>query len=114
MLYRLNQKIKFLYIKKTKLNEQLYQKHLECSALWPSSWLTMQDITHQNLQMEMESHFKKVNKKLDNLQQKCGQSAIHMDHHKTSAYPRTINLTNILFTAGKQALLDLGLQYQGG
>ena len=35
-----------------------------------------------------------------------------MDHqNKTSTYPRTINLTNIRFTAEEQALLDLGLQY---
>jgi len=44
MLYRINQEIKFLYIKKTKLSEQLYRKHLECSAIWPNSWLTIQDI----------------------------------------------------------------------
>ena len=112
MLYRLNQEIKFLYIKKIKLNEQLYRKHLECSALWPNSWLTIQDTIDHNLQEEMESHYEKLNKKLDILQQKRNHDTTHMDHqNKTSTYPRTINLTNIRFTAEEQALLDLGLQY---
>ena len=31
--------------------------------------------------------------------------------NKTSTYPRTINLSNIWFTAEEQALLGLGLQY---
>jgi len=36
--YRINQEIKFLYIKKTKLNEQLYKLHLKCAQEWQGSW----------------------------------------------------------------------------
>ena len=64
-----------------------------------------------NLQMEMESHYNKLNQKLDNLQHKWNHDATHKDlRKKTSTYPRTINLTNIKFTAEEQTLLDVGLQ----
>jgi len=104
MLYRINQEIKFLYIKKTNLSEQLHRKHLECSAIWPNSWLTIQDIIGHNLQEEMESHYEKLNKKLDILQRKWNHYTTHMDHqNKTSTYPRTINLTNMVHSGGTGA-----------
>jgi len=77
MLYRINQEIKFLYIKKTKLSEQLCRKHLGFSAIWPNSWLTIQDIIGHNLQEEMESHYEKLNKKLDILQRKWNHYTTH-------------------------------------
>ena len=33
-LFRINQEIKFLYIKKQKLNKQLYNLHLKCATIW--------------------------------------------------------------------------------
>jgi hypothetical protein len=36
--YRINQEIKFLYIKKSKLNEQVYKLHLESTDKWPNTW----------------------------------------------------------------------------
>jgi hypothetical protein len=51
--YRLNQEIKFLHIKKSGLNEKLYEKHLRCADLWPGSWPSVQDIIDNNLQEEM-------------------------------------------------------------
>jgi hypothetical protein len=60
----------------------------------------------------MESHYDKLNKKLDNLQQQRNHGAAHRNRHKNaSTYPRTINLTNIRFTTEEQAFLDLGLHY---
>jgi hypothetical protein len=116
-IYRINQEVKFLYIKKTKLNEQLHRKHLECAAQWPNNWPTIQDLIDHNLRVEMEAHYEKLNKKLDKLQQQQQQQQrqqrdAHRNHHsKAATYPRTINLTNIQFTTEEQALLDLGLQY---
>ena len=37
--YRINQELKYLYIKKQKLNEQLYHLHLICAQNWQESWL---------------------------------------------------------------------------
>ena len=40
--YRINQELKYLYIKKQKLNEQLYHLHLICAQNWQESWLYIQ------------------------------------------------------------------------
>jgi hypothetical protein len=37
--YRLNQEIKFLYIK----NEQLYKNQLKCITYWHNTWLLIQN-----------------------------------------------------------------------
>ena len=52
--YRINQEIKFLYIKKARLNEQSYKSHLECTATWPRLWTLIQQIIDNNLHGEME------------------------------------------------------------
>jgi hypothetical protein len=110
--HQLNQEIKFLHIKKSKLNEQLYEAHLKCAAWWPGTWPSIQDIIDNNLQQEMETHYDTLNKKLDRLQEKQKITTAHTPHgrwHQT--YPRTVNLTNIQFNNEEQAILDLGLQY---
>jgi hypothetical protein len=108
--FRLNQEIKFLHIKKTKLNEQLYYKHLECAALWPNCWHSILSII-DNLQREMDSHYERLNKKLDTLLEKQKTPARRPQGKQPPPYPRAINLTNIQFTGEEQKLLDLGLQY---
>ena len=61
--FRLTQEIKFLHTKKIKLNGQLYKKHLECAALWPTCWDTLMDIINENLQWEMDILYKKTERK---------------------------------------------------
>jgi hypothetical protein len=41
--YTINQEPKFLYLKKQKLKEQLYQMHLQCAHQWSSTWNHIQD-----------------------------------------------------------------------
>ena len=55
--FRLNQEINLLYVKKkkSKQNEQLYTKHLECASLWPNCWQFIQTIIDNKLQTEMET-----------------------------------------------------------
>ena len=110
--YRLKQEIKFLYIKKNKLNEHLYAKHLECATTWPTCWATIHKIIDNNLQLEMETHFDKLNRKLDNVQTECSKHKKHQNHNQQqSLYPRTVNLSSITFTKEEQELLDLGMQH---
>jgi hypothetical protein len=110
--YRINQEIKFLYIKKTKLNEQLYKLHLECSNKWHNTWQIIQENMDQYLTIKMEKHYNNLNKKLDKL--------VSYQHHNnrmnTNAqghcfYARTVNLTNITFTQEETTLLNKGLQH---
>jgi hypothetical protein len=110
--HRLNQEIKFLHIKKSRLNEQLYETHLRCTALWPGCWPSIQDIIDNNLQKEMDFYYDGLNKKLDKLQEKQKRTTSQTTHgRRQQTYPRTINLTNIQFTNEEQTILDLGLQY---
>jgi hypothetical protein len=66
--YRINQELKFLYAKKRRLNEQLYNTHLECAALWPRTWQIIQTTIDEKLQQQMDAYYKHLNKKLDRLQ----------------------------------------------
>ena len=91
--HRLNQEIKFLHVKKSKLNEQLYEAHIKCAALWPGTWPSIQDIIDNNLQQDMEAYYDTLKKKLDRLQEKLKRTTTHTPHggqHQT--YPRTVAL----------------------
>jgi hypothetical protein len=66
-MQRFNQEIKFLYIKKQKLNEQLYKHHLKCAATWHNPWQFIQNHIDSNLQSETEALYDKLNRKIDNL-----------------------------------------------
>jgi hypothetical protein len=65
--YRLNQEIKFLYIKKQKVNEQLYKHHVKCASTWHNTWLFIQNRVDGNLQLETEALYNNLNRKIDNL-----------------------------------------------
>ena len=110
--YRLNQEIKFLYIKKQKLNDQLYKHQLKCAATWHNSWLFIQNHTDGNLQLETETLYDNLNRKIDNLINKqIRKLGNHQPNQHQRFYQCTINLTNIRFTKEEQTVLDYGLQY---
>jgi hypothetical protein len=110
--FRINQEIKFLCIKKQKLNEQLYNAHLKCANTWNNNWQIIQQTIDNKLQLVMEAHYDKLNKKLDNLQSKCkGNTKSTSKSEASRFHPRTVNLTKIEFTKEETNLLDLGLQH---
>jgi len=110
--YRISQEIKYLHIKKLKLNEQLYKLHLECSDKWPSTWPIILQNIDQKLTLEMESYYDNLNKKLDKLQnkQQCMRKTKTNQQHN-QFYPRTVNLTKIKFNHEEMSLLNKGLQH---
>jgi len=57
--FHLKQEIKFLYIKKQKLKEQLYRLHPNCATYWKKSWPYIQDHIEQKLQEETETLYNK-------------------------------------------------------
>jgi len=85
--YKISQEVKFLYLKKIKLNEQLYNKHLGGAATWPRFWTFIQQSIDSNLQCEMEAQYQNLSKKLDKLQQ------IHLQHTTSAQKP-----TRLVFT----------------
>jgi hypothetical protein len=68
-LYRLIQELKFLYVKKQKLNEQLYKLHLQCAPSWPNSWQLIQSSVDNKLRQK-GTQYTHLNKKVDHLQEK--------------------------------------------
>ena len=59
----------------------------------------------------MDNHYKKLNEKLEKLQEKHNISMLKPKGRQPTSYPRTINLTDMHFTDEVQKLLELGLQY---
>ena len=60
----------------------------------------------------MESHYEKLNRKLDRLLKEQREHTTHTTGGKQQQfYLRTVNLTNIHFTKEEMDLLDMGLKY---
>jgi hypothetical protein len=59
--YRINQELKCLYIKKQKLNEQLYHLHVICAKNWQESWRYIQANTDEELQKYTEKQYDNLN-----------------------------------------------------
>jgi len=109
---RVNQEIKFLYIKKQQLNVQLYKLHLNCANYWNNTWSYIQDSIERKLQVENEELYKKLNNKIDNLMKGNGTGTKrNHTHQQHNFYKRTANLTDIIFTKEELETLDLGLQH---
>jgi len=70
------------------------------------------DIINENLQWEMDNHYRKLNEKLDRLQAQHNASTPRPKEQQPTSFPRTINLTDIHFTDEEWKLLDLGRQYR--
>ena len=108
----INQEIKFLYTKKQKLNEQLYNLHLKCATTWQNYWHIIQSTIDSKLQQEIEMHYNNLNHKLDNLQKnQHGKNKAQHNSKGQHFYPRTVKLTKIKFTKEEMALLNHGLQH---
>ena len=90
--------------KKQQLNEQLYKIHLECTTLWLTTWQLIQSTIDSKIQQQMEEHYQRLNKKLDQLLQK--QSTLPRNNNKHQFYTRVKNLTNVRLNKEKTQLLN--------
>jgi hypothetical protein len=91
----IKQELKYLYIKKQKLNKQLYQLHL-CRQI--------QSNIDEKLQYYNEKQYTNLNKKLDALQNKrqpYNKAIISNNKPENKFYNRVQNLTKIVFTKHK-------------
>ena len=110
--YRLNQEIKFLYIKKLKLNELLYKQHLERADSWKNLWPIILQTIDFKLTQEKETYYNKLNRKLDALQNKQQDNSRTNEHQLGQQfYTRSVNLTEIKFSKEEISLLNQGLQH---
>lgn len=65
--FGINQELKYLYLKKEKLNEQLYQLQLKCAQQWSYTWSYIQRIVNNQQHNMTVKLYQTLNKKLNNL-----------------------------------------------
>jgi len=104
--YRTNQEIRFLYQKKQHLNQQLYYTHLQCAHNYAGMWQQMYENIEQQLNKTMETHYTKLNKKLDSVYQKTSQHKPIKENTQNNS--KVVNLTNIKFTQEQIQVLSYG------
>jgi hypothetical protein len=98
--------------KKQQLNERLYKSHLECATLWPTTWHLIHSTTDSVIQQQMDNHYERLKKILDQLLQKQpqrpAQSQLKDDRR---FYTHVKNLTTITFNKAEMQLLRYGLNH---
>ena len=61
---RIKYEVKFLYMKKEKLNKELYKTHLKLAHKWGKCWDPIQISINDSLNKEMEIKYTKLEEKL--------------------------------------------------
>jgi hypothetical protein len=59
--FRIKQELKYLYVKKQKLKEQLYKLHQICATNWQKNWTFIQSNVDEKLQYYMERQYNNLN-----------------------------------------------------
>ena len=101
---RIRDEIKYLHSKKQQLNLQIYNLHLLLADTWDKAWPYIQHVIEGNLQEEMKTRYKKLDRKLINLTQ--AQTITPKQNH--TFYPRVVNNTDITFTDHEISLRKKG------
>jgi hypothetical protein len=104
---RIKQEIRFLHIKKQKLNSRLYHLHLHLADTWGNSWHYISDTIEAKLETLMKGKYQKLERKLLNL----SQNQVKTTAEHCTFYPRVINNTDITFSDNEITLLNKGLKY---
>ena len=107
---RIKYEIKFLHLKKEKINEQLYNIHLKLTHEWNNLWHIILEQIDTTLNKGIQKKYRTLNRKLETL-----KNAQHTKHntpnHNTTFYPRIANNSDIKFSEEEFTLLHKGLKY---
>jgi len=105
MSKRQNQKL--LYMKKEKLNNELYEVHLKAAREWGKAWKPIENFKHDTTNKELERKYKTMEEKLDKL------TNIQMEkpYNTKKFYHHVINKTDIIFSNDELLLLSKGPKY---
>ena len=109
---RINNELKFLYIKKQNINNQLYKSHLENAQYWQTSWPLIENNINQKLNEESKKHYEKLNNKINKLKSQLNENI--QPKNKQTFYPRLHNMTKIQFTENETNLLNKGTKFNIG
>jgi hypothetical protein len=99
--------IKFLFKKKERLNQELYNAHLKAAQEWGSVWYTILESIHSSLNSEMEKKHKSLDMKIN----KLVQTQTNRPLIDKQFYPKVVNNTNISLSEDELKLLNKGFKY---
>ena len=103
----MKEEIKFLYMKKDRLNESLYKAHLQAAREWGKNWIIIQNNITNSLNLKFTDVYKALDRKLSQLTQNQKETI----KVKQEFFQRITNLTDISFTQEETGLLNKGLNY---
>ena len=104
---RIKDEIKFLHMKKEKLNKELYNTHLRAAQEWGNTWHIIQESILESINKEMQKKYKTLEEKLEKLTLKQSRKP----NTNIQFYPRVINETKIEFSNEEMTLLNKGPKY---
>jgi hypothetical protein len=109
---RIKNEIKYLYVKKQNINNQLYKLHLKNVQYWHTNWTIIENIIIDRHNVEARTHYNKLKDKITNLikQSNHGKQA----SNKQTFYPRLHNMTNVQLSEKEDNLLNNGGKYNMG
>jgi hypothetical protein len=70
---RVNNELKYLYIKKQQINNKLYDTHLENAQYWQSNWQILEYKINNMLNEETKKHYTRLKKKINTYNDKGTQ-----------------------------------------
>jgi hypothetical protein len=106
-IIRVKNEIKFLFKKKERLNQELYNAHLKAAQEWGSVWYTILESIHSSLNSEMEKKYKSLDMKI----KKLVQTQTNRPMIDKQFYLKLVNNTNISFSEDELKLLNKRLKY---
>ena len=104
---RIKYEVKFLYMKKGKLNKELYKTHLKLAHKWGKCWDPIRIPIIHSLNKEIEIKYKKVEEKPAKLAHTQDEKVVN----PTKFHPGINNKTNITFSEEEITLLNKSLKY---
>jgi hypothetical protein len=93
---RINNELKFLYIKKQQINNQLYKTHLRNAHYWQTNWPLIENDINHSLNEEYKKHYTKLNNNINKLNKQLKENI--QSNNKQTFYLLVHNMTNIQFT----------------
>jgi hypothetical protein len=96
----LKDEIKFLYVRKEKLNGELYRIHLKAAQEWRNTWHTILDCTHDSINQYLERKYKIIVKKTK-----------YISTRQTRNFHTSVNKADITYSDDELTLLNKGLKY---
>ena len=106
--------LRFAYIRKQKINQQLYDIQLQLSNFWHAAqWDSFTEHLHDTIKIRATRKHETLENKLRKLgeTQNHQSNEQHTNNNEFNFHSRVNNRTNVTFSQGEMNMLDKGLKY---